>query len=142
MKLWKDTLIGVLAGLVAVGALMFRRTEVNIPPGIYQAQFDQARYREVAESLRGPASASATQQKLQRVLAEVRAKDVPLENALAYLQELSGVEIRVEWGVLDAARVPRDIAVSIDMRKVPAATALREMLGSAGRLGTRLAYQV
>jgi len=142
MKLWKDTLIGAIAGLVAAAVLLFRHTEVQIPAGIYQAQFDQTKYREVTETLRAPAVVSATQQKLQRPLREVQARDVPLENALAYISELSGISIRTDWGALDAARVPRDLAVSLEMHNAPASTVLREALNSAGRLGTRLAYQV
>jgi hypothetical protein len=142
MKLWKDTLIGAIAGLVAAAVLLFRHTEVQIPAGIYQAQFDQAKYREVTETLRGPAVASATQQKLQKPLRDVQARDVPFENALAYISELSGVSIRADWGVLDAARVPRDLAISLEMHNASASAVLREALNSAGRLGTRLAYQV
>lgn len=142
MKIWKDTLIGVFAGVVAAGALMLRRTDVQIPPGLYQAQLDRARYRETADLLRGPAGPSAVQQKLLKSIEEVKVKDVPLENALAYLGELTGTEIRVDRGELDAARVPANVAVSVELAKTTGAAALREALSSAGRLGTRLAYQV
>ncbi len=141
MKLWKDTLIGVIAGVAAAGVLLTRRGETPIPSGIYQAQLDLPKYREMAMQLR-PQGPSAIQQKLGKRLGEFHMRETALDGTLQYIQDVSDMNIEVEWGALEAENIARNMAVRVDLKNPTASEAIRAVLESAGRLGARLAFQV
>jgi hypothetical protein len=137
----RDIVVGVLAGLTAVAVLSLRREGLRIPPGLYQATLNEPKYREMAVMLRPPTGSAEALKKLQ---VRVNAPDVQgaaLDQVLAYLADVCGVEIEVDWGVLGAAGVARNARVNVRLRDVSVAEALRQTLASAAE-DVKLAYHM
>lgn len=81
--------------------------------------------------------------RLDEVLPEVRFNAVPLEGVLNNIQELSDINIAVDWADLDATLVEpaREKPISLQLKNLKTRTVLKEVLTQAGG-EVRLDYQV
>ncbi|MEO0963632.1 MAG: hypothetical protein AAFY08_00815 [Planctomycetota bacterium] len=68
-----------------------------------------------------------TQARLNRPIS-VDFRGVPLEQAIAYVRALTGVNVDVRWNRLEEAGVPRDASVELVLNDVPAGIVLRRAL--------------
>jgi hypothetical protein len=68
---------------------------------------------------------------LRQTIAEVRLRDVPLEDALEWLGEFMGVNLHVYWADLEQYGVLRDDLITIDVKNLPVERVLRLALDSA-----------
>jgi uncharacterized membrane protein YgcG len=71
---------------------------------------------------------------------EMRLDGVPLSDALAYLQDVTGVNMSVNWRALEAIGVARDTPVTVRLRNVKVRKALQVILNEAAP--GQLAYYV
>jgi hypothetical protein len=65
-----------------------------------------------------------------------------LDDDLRILEEQVGVKIVVDWQALEHAGVRRDAAATVNLRRVPAEKALKELLAEAGGAQVALRYVV
>jgi hypothetical protein len=141
--LTRDILIGTLSGLIAFGVMSFRRERQQFPGGLYQVSLDLPKYREMASMLRPPASSAEAHRKLHAPLNAPDIRGAAFDKVLAYLADVSGVEIEVEWGVLAKARIARNEPVDVRLTAVSALDALRQALSSVARQSShKLAFQI
>jgi hypothetical protein len=123
----RDVAVGIVAGTVALVALRWRGgvgEPPRLPPGIYQASIDQAKYRAVMRALEPVAvTTRETRQKLAETLAPFAVSDVRLEGLIAYVADVGGVDIEVDWAGLN---LDRNAAVSLKVEQpLTVAQALR-----------------
>jgi hypothetical protein len=68
---------------------------------------------------------------LSSIVPEVRFDGVPLGDAIAFLQDISGANLHVNWRALEAAAVSKDTAITMRLRRVPMRKVLKTMLNEA-----------
>jgi hypothetical protein len=141
-RLARDTIVGVIAGLIAVGVNSFNRGRPSIPGGVYQASINLSRYREMEQMVRSPGDSAGTLAKLRTRIDAPDVRGAAFDKVLAYLEDVSGVEFDVEWAVLADAQTQRNAPVNVRLRGVTVAEALREALDSAPSGQQPLAWQV
>ncbi len=83
-----------------------------------------------------PTSADlAVENKLERLM-DVDHAAAPLDQVLANLRDRAGVNMVVRWTVLDNAGIKPTTPITLQLRRVPAATVLRLVMEQAGEAAT------
>lgn len=77
----------------------------------------------------------------ERGISEMSFQDTPLSQVVEFMQDLTKVNMNVDWDDLTSNGVERDKPVTLRLRDVTFRTALRELLGQVGG-EVRLAYAV
>jgi hypothetical protein len=78
---------------------------------------------------------------LQRKLPEVKFTQVPLGDAIDYIQSTTGANIHVNWRALELLNVTRQMPVSVKLSDVTARRVLRSVLDDTG-MGEQLTFYV
>jgi hypothetical protein len=137
----RDIIVGVVAGLVAVGVLS-HRDRPQVPPGVYQATLDTPKYRELEEMLCTPGDSNAAFAKLRTGINAPDVKGAALDKIITFVEDASGVEISVDWGLLAAEQIPRTTPVNVRLSGVTAADVLRDALDFAAAGKKLLAWRI
>lgn len=87
------------------------------------------------------ASSRELNRRLENVMPESRFQDVPFEQVVEYLQEVSNVNINVDWEDLTNQGIEKDKLVSLKLNNVSFRTVLKEILTQVGG-DVVLAYSV
>ncbi len=95
-------------------------------------ELSERRDRLVAEEQSLSPEDIATQQLLERRLPEIRFERVSLEDAIDFLRDLTGANIYVNWGALQAATIDTSTPVTARLRDVRLSKALQVILQDAG----------
>jgi bla regulator protein BlaR1 len=82
----------------------------------------------------------ALAEKLDRRLPEVRLDGLGLEDTIAFLREVSGANIVVNWHVLESVGIHKDSPVTARMKDVRLSKALSTILADVGGGNARLSY--
>jgi hypothetical protein len=139
----KDLLIGTLTGVSAVLAMAWLtpKPPPALPPLV----------RDVMSNYRWPASddflipttqPNPTQHKLEKILEKVEVKKGRLDKLLAFIADSTGVNMAVNWRVLEAAGINGDCRVTLTLRHLPARVVLNETLRDAGGNNVKLGYTI
>src|SRR5688500_11687303 len=140
--LTRDILVGIVAGLIAVAVLTLRRQAPAIPGGIYQASLNVPKYRELETMLRPAAGSSQIVKSLQTRIDAPDVSGAAFDKIITFIEDTAGVEIDVEWGVLASENIPRNEPVTVSLRRVTAAEALRQTFEAVGKSKAPLAWQI
>ena len=127
----RDIIVGIMAGLVAVAVSSLRTERMQIPRGVYQTTLDDKKYREMAAMFRAPVGSAETLKKLRTRVDAPDVQGAAFDQVLAYLSDVAGIQIEVEWGVLGPAGVYRNARVNVRLRNVTVGDALRQTIASA-----------
>jgi beta-lactamase regulating signal transducer with metallopeptidase domain len=84
----------------------------------------------------------AMQAVLERTVPEVTFDAVGLDDVLTFFRDLTGANLVVDWKALEAAHVAKDAPVSVRVRNVKLAQALRLVLDQAGGKDAALEFEV
>lgn len=95
-------------------------------------ELSRSRDRLVAEEQALSPEDVATQALLDRKLPEVRFDRVSLEDAIEFLRDLTGANIYVNWGALQASMIDKSTPVTARLRDVRLSKALQVILQDAG----------
>ncbi len=93
------------------------------------------------DAMSDAAANRAVMAKLRERRAELRIPDVPVEDVVDYLRDVTDVSIIPRWAILAAAGIDRSTPINIALRDVTCDTALREVLRQAGG-AVELAYGI
>jgi hypothetical protein len=131
----RDLVIGMVAGLAALAAVRWWRPMADpVPPGMYQASFDQPKFREMMEILDPPqVTTRETRRRLETRLEKLAVTEVRIDWLLGYLADAGGVDIAVDWAEV-RDDMPRERPVTLDLRDVTVGQAIREALAGTGAL--------
>jgi len=80
-----------------------------------------------------------TKTALRRYLPEVNFQQVALSDAIAFLQDVTGLNIYVDWKAAENAGIARDVQISLRLKNVQAAEVFRLILREAS---PELRYQI
>lgn len=78
---------------------------------------------------------------LGRRIADVKFESTPFSDALDFLRDAGGINLRVDWKALEAAGIDKTVPVTFRLRNAPARKVLDTLLREAGA-GNTLAYEV
>ncbi len=81
-------------------------------------------------------------QKLAGVAEKIDFKNTPLEEAIQYLRETSGLNIFVKWGALEAPGIDKQTTVNVHLENVTYESALKYMLEDASGGTANLGYVI
>jgi len=70
----------------------------------------------------------AIEQKMSKTMAEFSCEETPLEDAIAFFREWSGLNIHVKWNMLEVEGITRDTPVTVGLREVTFEKALQTVL--------------
>src|SRR5207249_8348149 len=77
------------------------------------------------------AATEQTRTALRRPLPEVNFQQVALSDAIAFLQDVSALDIYVDWKAAEAAGITRDVQITLRLKNVPGVEVLRLTLREA-----------
>jgi hypothetical protein len=140
----RDVLIGTLTGISAVLAMAWFTPRPQAPPHVRElAGWGPAEmmHEDLGRGMMPATRPDEARAKLGRRLERVDVEGMRLDKFLAYVGEVTGVNLFVNWRALEAAGVNVDTPLTMDLRDVPASVALEHALRSAGD-PVRLAYQI
>lgn len=129
--MWRQTLIGTLSGVAAVIALTLtdlRRTSPARDPLVVRMDYVPEPDHRPAPSTR-PFDASAA---LDVKISEIDFNDMPLDDVINYLREITGTNFIVEWGRIEFFGIPRDTRIQLSLRNVTARTVLDAVCAQLG----------
>ena len=107
--------------------------QYQIPPARYPAPIQTKKTGKDADA--SPAAA------LRKTIPELKFTEVPLEDAINRVADLTGANIHVNWRALELLNVTRQMPTSVSLRHVTARRALRALIESTGA-GDHLTYYV
>jgi beta-lactamase regulating signal transducer with metallopeptidase domain len=79
----------------------------------------------------GDAASAETRRSLSRKVPEVKFDQVPLPDVIAFIQDLTGLNVYVDWKAMEAAGIDRNVAVTLRLKDVAASEVLRLVLREA-----------
>jgi beta-lactamase regulating signal transducer with metallopeptidase domain len=97
------------------------------------------RFADVAQDKNAEAVNEKTRATLRKPLPEVKFDSVALGDAIAFLRDVTQLNIYVDWKMTEASGIARDVPISIHLRNVPAGEVLRLALREAS---PEMRYQV
>ncbi|MDB5298608.1 MAG: hypothetical protein JWO87_271 [Phycisphaerales bacterium] len=100
------------------------------------------RHEEVAVEPKPSPATEATNRKLQEKIADVRLADVGIGVAFDQLRDSTGLDIFVNWKLLEAAGIDRNAPVSLHLKNKKLSIALDLILTVAGAEHEALGYSV
>lgn len=86
------------------------------------------RFANVEIDKNAEAANEKTRATLRKPLPEVKFENVTLKDALAFIQDVTELNIYIDWKNLEGAGIPQDVPLSLRLRNVPAGEVLRLML--------------
>jgi hypothetical protein len=144
----KDVVIGTVAGVVAVLAVAVlspraQQLPAGALPVVELAGSPSPFYEGLGKSYLPTTRPDPTKVRLERHRIErVEARQMPLEKLIQYFRETTGVNLFVSWRALEAAGIDRHAPVTLDLRDVSAAVALKMAMKEVGGENIMLGYLV
>lgn len=89
-----------------------------------------------------PPAAGKPADPLAKGLLKVKFSDVPLDQVVEYLRDMTGWNIVVKWNALEAAGIKKATFVNLKVKDVPAEKILKLVLEAASQRGNPLGYDV
>jgi hypothetical protein len=87
-----------------------------------------ARFANGEQDKNAEAANEKTRTALRKTLPEVKFENVVLADAIAFIRDVTELNIYVDWKAAEAAGIARDMPISLRLRGVPAGEVLRLML--------------
>jgi hypothetical protein len=73
---------------------------------------------------------------------EVKFDAIPFSDAIDFMRDVTGLNVFVDWRALEAAGVDRNAPITVRLKDVPGAQALRYILRDAGGGTVKLGYTI
>lgn len=88
------------------------------------------------------ADARAVEKKLAQKIAKLDFTDIEFKDVLAFLRDVSGINIQVRWKALQVAGIDQTTSITVHLTNIPLRRAVEVLVGDLGSGGTPLAFEV
>lgn len=80
--------------------------------------------------------------KLKSIIPEFKFQEVPLEQVITLLQDITGLNISVDWKALEASNITKETPVSANLRDIPVENAIDLMLKDLSGADIKLGFEI
>lgn len=140
----KDVIIGTLCGVAAM--VVFRGMTPKAPVAPAPSATVLAQYYRAPDVLDLPylptTQPDAARHKLSRTIGNVRLKQIPFEDVLAYLTREADLNISVNWHELQVVGIRPASPVTVDYQNATARDILQAAIKDAGKGNVKLSYVI
>jgi hypothetical protein len=147
----KDVVIGSVAGVSAVLLMWIMRPALAPAPGPAAAPpikevpvWEQTMAEELATPYLPPTTrrVDPVRQRLDRPIPRLNVTRMPLDKVLDRVADASGVNLHVHWRALEAAGIPSDLPVTLNLQELAASQVLTRVLKEVGGGNIALKYRI
>jgi len=140
----KDMLIGTLTGIIAViaTALVITKAQPVTLPIRELSSIDNQRFNDLGRDYLTMTDADPIYRKLQQVTARIDVKQMPIEEFIARLAELTKLNFYVDWRQLEAVGLNTRSPITLDLSNASAAAFLKAALNNLGGGNVRIGFTI